>query len=49
MQETRFRSLGQEDSPVEGNVNPLQCSSLENSMDGGAWRTSVHGTAKSQT
>ena len=26
MQETRVRSLGQEDSPGEGNGNPLQCS-----------------------
>ena len=24
-------------SPGEGNVNPLQYSCLENSMDGGAW------------
>ena len=24
-------------SPREGNGNPLQCSSLENSMDRGAW------------
>ena len=24
-------------SPGEGNGNPLQCSCLENSMDGGAW------------
>ena len=23
--------------PGEGNDNPLQCSCLENSMDGGAW------------
>ena len=24
-------------SPGEGNVNPLQCSCLENPMDGGSW------------
>ena len=24
-------------SPGEGNGNPLQCSCLENPMDGGAW------------
>ena len=29
--------------------NPLQYSCLENPMDGGAWRTTVHGVAKSQT
>ena len=26
----------------EGNGNPLQYSSLENSMDRGAWRAAVH-------
>ena len=35
--------------PGEGNGNPLQYSCLENSMDGGAWRATVHGAAKSQT
>ena len=29
-------------SPGEGNGNPLQYSCLENSMDRGAWRASVH-------
>ena len=33
----------------EGNGNPLQCSCLENPMDGGAWQAAVHGVAKSQT
>ena len=33
-------------SPGEGNGNPLQYSSQENSMDGGAWRAIVHGVAK---
>ena len=33
----------------EGNVNPLQYSCLENSMDGGAWWATVHGARKSQT
>ena len=37
------RSLG------GGNGNPLQYSCLENSMDRGAWQTTVHGAAKSQT
>ena len=35
-------------SPGEGNGNPLQYSSLENRMDGGAWWATVHGVAKSQ-
>ena len=33
----------------EGSGTPLQYSCLENSMDGGAWWTTVHGVAKSQT
>ena len=33
-------------SPGKGNGNPLQCSCLENSMDRGAWRATVHGVAK---
>ena len=33
----------------EGNGTPLQCSCLENPMDGGAWRAAVHGVAKSRT
>ena len=36
-------------SPGEGNGNPLQYSCLENSMDKGAWRATVHGVAKNQT
>ena len=32
----------------EGNGNPLQYSCLENSMDRGAWRATVHGVAKNQ-
>ena len=36
-------------SPEEGNGNPLQYSCLENSMDRGAWRATVHGVAMSQT
>ena len=31
----------------EGNGTPLQCSCLENPMDGGAWWAAVHGVAKS--
>jgi len=33
----------------EGNGNPLQCSSLENSREGGAWRAAINGVAQSQT
>ena len=33
-------------SPGEGNGNPLQYSCLENPMDGGAWRATVHGVAR---
>ena len=36
-------------SPGEGNGKPLQYPCLENSMDGGAWQTTVHGIIKSQT
>ena len=35
--------------PGGGNGNPLQYSCLENPMDKGAWRATVHGVAKSQT
>ena len=33
----------------EGNGAPLQYSCLENSMDGGAWKTAVHGVAEGRT
>ena len=33
----------------ERNGNPLQYSCLENPVDRGAWRDTVHGVAKSQT
>ena len=36
-------------SPGGGHGNPLQCSSLENPMDRGAWWAAVHRVAKSQT
>ena len=35
-------------SPGEGNGNPLQNSCLENPMDRGAWRATVHGGARRQ-
>ena len=40
---------GSRRSPGEGNGNPLQCSCLENPMDGGAWWATVHGVTKSWT
>ena len=36
-------------SPGGYNGNQLQYSCLENPMDRGAWRATVHGVAKSQT
>ena len=36
-------------SPGGGNGNPLQYSCLENSMDRGAWKATVHGVTKSWT
>ena len=36
-------------TPGKGSDNPLQYSCLENSMDRGAWRATVHGVAKSWT
>ena len=38
-----------ERSPGEENGNPVQYSCLENPMDRGAWRATVHGVAKSWT
>ena len=36
-------------SSEEGDGNPLQYSCLENPMDRGTWRATVHGVTKSQT
>ena len=47
MWETWVWSLGQEDSPGEGNGNRLQYACLENPMDGGARRATVRGVAES--
>ena len=33
----------------EGNGNPLQCSCLENSRDGGAWWAAIYGVTQSRT
>jgi len=49
MQEDQGSILGLQRSPGEGNGNPLQYSCLENPMDKGAWRATVHRVAKSRT
>jgi len=36
-------------SPGGGHDNPFQYSCLENPMDRGAWRATVHGVTKSRT
>ena len=40
---------GSERSPGEGKGNPLHYSCLENSMDRGGWRATVHRATKSQS
>ena len=40
---------GSERFPEGGNGNPLQYSCLENPMDRGAWRATVHGFTESDT
>ena len=42
-------TLGSEGSLEEGNDNPLQYSCLENPMDRGAWKATVHGATTSWT
>ena len=41
--------LGSGRSPREGHGNPLQYSYLENPMNRGAWRATVHGVTQSWT
>ena len=43
-----FQSLGQED-PLEKGMATHSFSCLENPMDRGVWRATVHGVTKSQT
>ena len=45
-QETWVQSLDWEDSPGEGNGNPLQYSCLGNPMNRGAWQVSVYVVTK---
>ena len=49
MQETLVQSLGQEDSPEEGNWYPLQYFCLENPLSRRAWWATIHGVSVSQT
>ena len=49
MRETWVQSLGQEDSPGEGNGNPLQYSCLKNPKNRGAWWAAVYRVAQSWT
>ena len=45
--ETWVQSLGQEDPLEKAGGNPLQCSCLKDTMDGGAWWATVQRVAKS--
>ena len=49
VQQTQVQSLGQEDPLEKGMPRKLQCSCLENSLNRGAWQSTVHGVGKSQT
>ena len=49
MQETQIQSLGSEDSLKKGMATWLEYYCLENSMERGAWGSTVHGVAKSWT
>ena len=48
-QETQVQALGQEDPLEEEMATHSQYFCLENSMDRGDWRDTVHRVAKSQT
>ena len=47
MQETWVQPLSREDPLEEGMATHISC--LENPMDRGAWRATVHGVTKNQT
>ena len=49
MQETRVRSLGQEDPMEEDMATHSSILAWENPMDSGAWWATVHGVAKRRT
>ena len=48
MKETHVRSWGQED-PLKEGMATLSNTCLENCMDRGDWRVTVHGAAESDT
>ena len=49
MQEMGIQSLGQEDPLEQEMATHSSISCLENPMDRGAWKATVHGVTKSQT
>ena len=49
MWETLVQSLGREDPLEKEMATHFKYSCLENPMDGGAWRATVHGVTKSRT
>ena len=49
MQETQVQSLGQDDPPEEEMVTHFSILAWENPMDRGAWWSTVHGVAESDT
>jgi hypothetical protein len=49
MRETWVRSLGWEDALEEGTTTHSSILAWRIPMDGGAWRATVHGVAKSRT
>ena len=49
LQETWVQFFDQENTPGEGNGNPLQYSCLGNSMERGTWWSTVHSIAKTWT
>ena len=49
MRETRIQSLGREDPLKKRMATHANISCLENSMERGAWRSTVHGVLESNT
>ena len=47
--QARLKRLSMHACIREGNGNTLQCSCLDNPMDGGAWWAAVYGVAQSRT
>ena len=49
VRETSIRSLGRENALEKGMATQLHCSCLENPMDGGAGRATIHWVEKSHS